>query len=309
MKGEYRDTLRAAGPAVGRPWRPNTIVDSAWTLLAGLLKGDGSVRASLFLAVGEGVEAWDTGDVKAEPTAVRLHAERARYRVGESDVRFIDGANRVTPEPTSRLMIEVGLAVPAGGWVLREFGLFGSASSTPDTGYLVNYVVHPVLRLRAGQRLTRRLRFSFRPGGQGPRPDWLQLAHHPLGGWPIDTLDGVGKVIGTALGRAGLTTIKALAQAGFHESVAGLSATRWCELRARARLALRCVAELAVPEPLLGHTLLDLTRRRATDLAAEAAVPLDAVERLQEQTALLQLALDARTLKQLTLAQVRGGTR
>jgi len=49
---------------------------------------------------------------------------------------------------------------------LREFGLFGGdATRTPNSGYLIDYAIHPRVDLTRTMTLTRTVRQSYTAGG------------------------------------------------------------------------------------------------------------------------------------------------
>ena len=69
MRGFYQDEVRSKhGDLIFKGgWSCNTIVESAWPLVAGLLKNDPDLSGILFWAVGEGSDGWDTAQPAASP--------------------------------------------------------------------------------------------------------------------------------------------------------------------------------------------------------------------------------------------------
>jgi len=310
MHGRYRDALAdRRGRLVSRtPWRGNTIVHKAWPLVAALVRNDGALHGILFCGVGVGDPSWDVHPATASPGSTRLHHEVVRVPVTAADLAYVDGRGRVATGPTGRVEATITLTAPASGITLREFGLFGGdATPAANSGYLINYVIHPALTLAAGSTLTRRVRLSFRPAVSGKGVETLNLPRHPLGALPATALDGVGPQIGAALEEAGAPTVQAVAQLAAGTSVGDLSTTRIVELRAKARLVVRTAAALPAIPSLDGQEAHTLLTAAPAELSAETGVPIDAVDGLQELLARLQLALDARTLRRMTLAQLRTG--
>lgn len=80
-------------------------------------------------------------------------------------IDFIDGNNNIVPHITSRLQIEAVFGTDVSAY-LREFTLVGSnATSSPDTGIMVNHKAHAVIGLNvvppADMILTRKLRLTL----------------------------------------------------------------------------------------------------------------------------------------------------
>jgi hypothetical protein len=185
---------------------------------------------------------------------------------------------------------------------VREFGLFGGdASGDRDSGYLINYVIHPRLDLQAGATLTRRLRLTLCPDVSS---DWLEVPQHWLGGAPVERLDGIGAAYASALAGAGVDTIGALAKAEPALLDVELPPMKLVELRAKARLTLRTASELATIPELLDRTARQILVTPTATLAADAQAPEAAAERLREQVSALQLTLDNRFLRRVTIGEL-----
>lgn len=305
MHGRYRDTVVDPGGRARRraPWRSNAIVDSCWPLLAALLKGEQGMQGILYWAVGAGDPAWDQALPPPNPRATRLRDEVARVRIEPEDVSFLDAGGRRSRRPSPRLELRVGF-----GWdqrrTLREFGVFGGdASGRLNTGTLVNYVMHPRVELAPGSRLERRLRFSFDPQ---PREavSTAEPAAHWLGARETNVVDGVGAATAAALQEAGIRSVDDLARSEplQLEGVASLS-TR-VQLRSRARLLLRVAAELRPPPGLMERTAWDVLVTPTATLAADAGAPEDQTAQLREQIGALELALDHRFLRGITVGEL-----
>lgn len=307
ITGYYQDRVTEAD---GRPlgsgrWRHNTLVHGVWTVVASLLKGDPAARGISWGALGSGRLEWDSNPPDASALQSRLATEVARVALAPAEVRYLDGAGRAVDQPSSWLEAEIRYQAGSSPVTLREFALFGgNAGPASGSGIMINYVVHRRLDLRPGQQLTRSVRLSFRPGGQGEPFDWLTVPAHPLGELPVRTLDGAGPAIATALAAAGLTTIGALARAGRSVRPTGVSATRLLELRAKARLALQTASRIQLPSALEQHSVAELATTASASLAQAGGVSPDLIDRLQEQLAVLQLALDAKQLNHLHGADV-----
>lgn len=301
MRGIYRDVVREPGGRMlaDTGWRENTIVDSAWPLIAGLLKNDPGLRGILFWAVGAGRAAWDTAHASVDNATVRLVDEVDRLPVGSMVYMGRDGSPSLSPTAC----IEVGAAFTWGqDRVLREFGIFGGdATPSRNSGTLINYVIHPPLSIASGASLTRRLRFTFRPDTGLARPD---VPAHWLGGMPAEHIDGVGEASAVLLGQVGIATIGDLARIEPVEMGGDLSLIRLAELRAKARTALRTAAGMRPVAGLNHLTPPDVLMTPIAVLITDAGGAAEAVHRLFEQAGLLQMTLDNRYLRQVTIGRL-----
>jgi hypothetical protein len=168
MRGEYQDTVFDADGRViiQLPWRSNTIVESAWSLLAGLLSNRANFDGIVFCAYGTGDTAWDDlpgGVPTASPTSAQLQQEVQRVRVIPESISYLNANGQPTSQPTSRIGITSLLRWRGSSPVtLREFGLVGgNASEATNTGLLINYVTHTAMTLQPGALLQRTVRLAF----------------------------------------------------------------------------------------------------------------------------------------------------
>lgn len=303
MRGTYRDVVREPRGRMlaDTGWRENTIVDSAWPLIAGLLKNDPGLRGILFWAVGVGRAAWDTAHASVDTGAVRLVDEVDRLAVAAGAMHYV-GAN-ANPSLAPTACIEVGAAFT---WrqdrVLREFGVFGGdATPARGSGTLINHVIHPRMEIAAGRTLTRRLRLALCPDAGN---EWRAVPTHWLGREPVERIDGVGGVSAASLTRAGVLTIRALAAMNPVHLDGNVSLMRAVGLRAKARMALRAAAGLTPVSGLNDRTVWDILATPADALIAESGAAAETVFRLQEQAGALQMTLDNRYLRQVTVGQM-----
>lgn len=304
IQGIYRDQVRdSRGHLVSDSgWLPNTIVDKAWPLIAGLLKNQPKLSGIRFWAVGAGSPEWDHNHVAADPEASRLYKEIHRLGIKREQIIYLDENGAEAPKPTTRIEISASFTWPGQDQTLREFGLFGgNASKIKNSGYLINYVIHPRIELKAGDTLTRRLRLSFRPE---VGPEWLEVPQHWLSGSPVGDLDGVGDAYAEALGDAGIETVGELARAEPTTLSVDLPLMKLVELRAKARLTLRAAADLSPVSGLLDRIAWDVIVTPTTTLAADSGASKEAVERLREQVSALQLTLDNRILRRVTIGEL-----
>lgn len=303
MRGIYRDRLRGSGGRIlfDSGWRGNTIVDAAWPLVGGLLKNDPSVKGILFWAVGEGMADWDAALPPGNAGATALISEVDRMPLDPEAMVYIGDDGRPSAGPTP--CIEVMAAFTWGrNRVLREFGLFGGdATAARGSGTLINHVAHQPIAVAAGRSLTRRLRLTLCPaGGLG----WERLPIHWLAEEPVIRIDGVGASSAESLGRVGIVTIGDLAVMTPVDLDDNVTLMRAVELRAKARMALRTVAGVKPVVELNNLTAWEVLASPAATLIADSGAPADVVLRLQEQAGALQLTLDNRYLRQVTVGRL-----
>ena len=297
--GCYRDTVseRDAVRWQSGGWRHNLIVLSAWPLVTALLRKEPNALGISFCAVGEGDSAWDASPPQPDVATTHLHREIARVSVGLTDMTYVDAAGRPARTWTHRLELTVVIPATQNARRIREFGLVGGdATATSNTGRLINYAVHPVIELRANQKLTRTIRLNFRPGGTTTNDQAAGVPLHWLGDQPVTLIDGVGDALATSL--KDTTTVRELATLQLDQLPKGVSRARAVELRAKAQLAMQTASQLVRISSLSSATLDDI-------LAATPDLTIDAdlLERLQSQVGVLQVALDARWLRRRTMAE------
>lgn len=310
LTGAYRDVVRASDGLLvaDSGWRPNTIAYQAWTLIADLVRGEPELRGLQFCAVGAGNEAWDAALPRPDPAASGLASEVARVALAPERIKRVDGFGRSTTSLTTRLEAEATFETQEPR-ILREFGLFGGdASEAANSGRLVNHVIHAAVILTPGDTLTRRVRLSFRPTRLQTRGGAAIVERFvvgsPIGRLPAAAVDGVGPKAAKALENADVATVDDVARMG-EGDVADLTATQFLELRNKARLAVGTAARLPVLEPVESIRIGELIDADAVNLSEGTGLPLDIVQELQEQLGILGIALDARRLRRMTIAETR----
>jgi hypothetical protein len=135
------------------------VTDQFGVSLAHLLVNGGPI----YLAVGEGLSAWDSADVTPQPTfdQTTLHNELARV---DATVEYLDDSGAVSVSPTRTIQCTAEYAVGVANGTLREMGLFVSGSATADSGYMVAAANFPAVSKAAGAEdyiLTRKMRLTL----------------------------------------------------------------------------------------------------------------------------------------------------
>ncbi len=307
IQGCYRDQLFDNSTKLVQDcgWRSNQIVNDCNRLLAALMKGHGNLAGVLYLAVGEGLPQWD-GDVpQPSPTASHLTNELVRRALKPADIIFLDNSNQPSHTPTSRLEINCQFTGEDFSQnrvqPLREFGLFGGdASEAADSGFMINLIIHPRIDLTNNTTLNRTLRLDFAQGVV--QVEELATVGTTL---PLQSIDGVGEAYAASLANYGVHSVGDLAEINPLMPVATVPAVKLREFRAKARMVLGFSANLAPFTELAHYNVSDLLKESPEVLAGliqEAMVTPQMVADLQEELMPLQLALDDRQLKSMTLA-------
>ncbi len=304
IRGVYRNRVYTACGCLrfDSGWSSNTLVDTTWPLIAGLLKNQARWHGIRFWAIGTGEEAWDLAPVPANPRSGRLVNEIRRNRIRPDDIVWLDTQGEETDNPTTRIEVRSEFSWPRRDQTLREFGLFGGdATRDADSGQLINYVIHPRIDLNAGETLSRSVRFSLRTGaGLG----WLAKPEHWLGASPVQDLDGVGPAYARALAAADVETIRELADVEPLVAEIEIPQMKLVELRVKALLTLQTASNILDVPGLAERSLWEVIVTPTATLASEAGAPEGDVLYLREQVSGLQLTLDNKLLRRLTIGEL-----
>lgn len=161
--GEVTDRLIDAktGELIEERVYHNLVVDSCSVLIAGLMKG--ALNGIQYFAVGSGSSAWsNSAPPSPEANDVKLLNEIFRKPVTNNDIKFIDSNNDESTTPTNRIQIKVTFEESEANGELRELGLFGgNATSTKNSGYMLNRKIHGLIYKTSGMKLERIIRFTF----------------------------------------------------------------------------------------------------------------------------------------------------
>ncbi len=156
LKGELFLILKEKGKVIKTIHQSNIIVNTASILISRLLKNNQEPQAGIsFLAVGSGNSAWNPFDPPA-PTTSQTLLENEFYRKSISMSTFVDPQ---TAEPTSTATNIVDYATTfaeaeAVGPIM-ELALFGGeASTTTNTGTMINWRTFPVISKTNAMSLT-----------------------------------------------------------------------------------------------------------------------------------------------------------
>lgn len=309
LQGYYRDQVRNAKHRLiwDGGWRANRVVQSCNGLLAALMKGEAGFSGILFWAVGEGASSWDRLMPSPKAEDDRLTQEIVRKPLSAEDIHYLDEANQMVEGPTARLQIGATFTLEDLGGEgirsLREFGLFGGdATAAADSGWMIDYVIHPRIQVSAGMTLTRNLYLTFGLGGGG---GGMEESVGGFGGaLPVMSIDGVGKRFSSAFNSAGVSSLNDLIALDPLQAIASIPGVKLREFRVKARMVLGFRADLMPFAALSARSISDLLLADPETLAAEIGVPAvgaSHVIQLQEALAVLQVALDDSALQDISL--------
>jgi hypothetical protein len=307
LQGYYCDRLCDSqnSPIWDGGWRANRVVESCNGLLAALMKGEPGFSGILYWAVGEGAAAWDNLIPSPNAGDRQLSNEIARKALTAEEIIFLDEDNETVEGPTARLQIgatftrkELG---GQGLQMLREFGLFGGdATEAANSGWMIDYVIHPRIQLSAGMTLTRNLHLTFGIGGRG--------TGETVGGFggalPVNSIDGVGRRFSSILNAAGISTLNDLIAVDPLQGIASIPGVKLREFRAKARMALGLRADLLPFASLSERSISNLLQADPELLTAEIGAPgvtARHVIQMQEALEVLQVALDDTALQEISL--------
>lgn len=308
MTGHYRDVCHDAQghPLWDSGWQNNLVVQSCNLLLAALMKREASFSGILYWAIGVGDPEWDSRIPSPVFTDTQLRNEVTRVPLHMSQIVYLDDDLETTETITNRLEITVSLEANALGFEgtqpLREFGLFGGdADVEANSGFMIDYVIHPRYDLAPGSTLTRRLHLTFATS---------TLPQDGLTGFgamlPVISIDGVGRRFAAALNAVGVNTLNDLLRRDPLSPIRRIPGVKLREFRAKARLVLGFRADLTPFMSLAQMSLSDLLKADPAELSVAIGsadvVTVESVSRIQEDLAFLQVALDDSVLQEINLA-------
>ncbi len=309
IEGIWRDVLFDSGSRVrwDSGWRSNLIVDSCNVLLASLMKRQEGVQGILFWAVGQGERDWDSVSPVPMLGDSLLTNEVARLAISPEQIVYVNEENQPVEDPTTRLEVTAEFKgqdlVPNGTQTLREFGVFGGdATREPDSGLMIDYVIHPAIVLTPEVRLSRRLRLTFSAGS---------LHQEKLSGFgsqlPVTSIDGIGDEYAGALAEQSINTLAELAEIDPLLPVGNIPRVKLREFRAKALMVMRLRLSPAPFEQLAERSISGILMESPGGLAeaiGSNAVSPEMVMKFQEELAALQVALNDLLLQKITLADV-----
>jgi hypothetical protein len=309
IKGSYYDILTDSKCRIQweSDWQSNLIVNNCNLLLATLMKRHEGMEGNLYCAIGKGEKAWDTNRPISLLTDTQLTNEVYRKPISSDQILYLNDDGQPTGIPTNLLEIAVEFRgediVPNGSQPLREFGLFGGdATDNADSGYMINHVTHERYDLTPVLTLNRKIRLTFTGGA---------ISQEELTGLgatlPVKSIDGVGDVYASDFSHHGVQTVSDLIDIDPLLPIGDIPLVKLREFRAKARMVMSLKATLAPFAPLADYSISDLLIERPEEIPDTVGSPditAEMVARLQEELAVLQVALDDAQLQSISLGNL-----
>ncbi len=311
LKGTYNDCLiDSSGQCLWESgWQNNRVVERCHRLLAALMKREAGMSGILYWAVGEGLATWDRLMPSPNAGDTQLATEIARLALMPEQILYLDNENEISDEPTARLQISTTFTREALGGQgirsLREFGLFGGdATETANSGWMIDYVIHPRIALSPGMTLTRNLHLTFGIG--------TGVGTETVGGFgstlPVISIDGVGEQFSVLLNAAGVNTLNDLIEIDPLQTISSIPGVKLREFRAKARMVMGFRADLLPFASLSEQNISTLLKTEPETIASEiglvGTVTSSHVIQMQETLAILQVALDDAALQEISLGRL-----
>lgn len=309
IKGCYCDVITDSQGRVQQGWRSNLIVRNCNLLLAALMKNDKkndkNIQGILYLAIGEGEDYWDSSRTAPLMTTSKLAKEVARLEITENQVVYLDKLDKPVETISNRLEMTIKFRgedfISNGFQTIREFGLFGGdATGEPNSGFMINYVIHPRIDLTSDLTFTRKLRLTFSMGAiqeEGMTGIGANL--------PVISIDGIGGEYADELGINGIYSLGDLAEIDHFSPVGTIPQGRLRDFRAKARMVSRLGVNPALFTQLAEHSISSLLSKRPEILATDApGLTSEIIKQLQEELSVLHIALDDAHLQQITLSDL-----
>lgn len=306
IKGYYRDILTDSQRRVfwDSGWRSNRIVQNCNRLLAALMKRHEGMQGIAYWAIGVGEADWDSTHLSPLSTTSQLTQEVARQAIATDQIVYLDDANEPTETPSNQLEITAEFQGESNAsQPLREFGLFGGdATEVPDSGLMIDYVIHPRIDLTPGMALSRQLRLTFAVGAL-QQEEWVGFG----ASLPMISIDGVGEEYASTLGGQGIDSLGDLVEIDPLLPLGNIPQVRLREFRAKARTVMGLRIDLTPFMSLADRSISLLLMERPEDLVEAIDTPAvtpKMVTHLQEELAVLQIALDDTQLQRITLGDL-----
>lgn len=141
-------------------WKKNTVLVGMSVIVSMLLNNEGGFSGIQYHGLGSGDAAWDTTVVDPDFTDTTLLAES--YRKIPDSVVYVDQAGDPSVSPTNRLLVTTTFDYGEATGSIREQGIFaGDATASADSGLLMNCIRHKEIYKGLGEKLIRRIRFTF----------------------------------------------------------------------------------------------------------------------------------------------------
>lgn len=134
----------------------NTIMSDISKLITCLMKKESGYLGISYWAVGSGISDWDSNLPEPDVSTHQLVSEYYRKSIPSENIVFLDDNNEITESITNKIQITLDFLPDEANGELREMALFGGdASSTTNSGIMLNHKIHPLISKTTGTQLTR----------------------------------------------------------------------------------------------------------------------------------------------------------
>lgn len=305
IKGYYRDVFVDENNQVlwDTLWRSNLIVQNCNVLMASLMKRHEAMQGILYWAVGKGLPDWDSNNPNRVSTTSKLNNEVARKAISAEQIVYINEANTPAENPTNRLEVTMEFkgedVVSSGSLSLREFGLFGGdATEISDSGFLVNHVIHPRIDMTPGLKLIRKLRLTFSSG----------ILHEEelsniIAELQVSSIDGIGDKYSGDLNSRGINSIGELVKINPLNRIGNIPQIKLIEFYTKAKMLMRLRISIVPLDQLSDYSISNILMESPENLVNvinKPGITPEIIRHLQEELAVLQVALDDDKLQDIT---------
>lgn len=308
LKGSYCDILTDPHANIRwtSGWCSNLIVHNCYVLLAALMKGQPDLKGLMYLAAGKGRDSWDSVRPEPVPTTTMLEQEVLRKPVSDAQISYVGSTNQT---PTSCLEITVILhgadLVPEGSVPLREFGLFGGdATGAANSGYLINYVIHPRIDLTPQLTLERTMHLEFSEGTVMTKTPGKEQNGFGAS-LPVISISGIGGGYAEILNEQGINTLGDLVTLDTSRAIDKISTARLKEFQIKSKTVMKMQLSPAPFKKLAGWSIGRLVSEKPEVLVrASPGITLEITKQFQEELSILLVSLDDVLLHELTLGEL-----
>lgn len=160
--GEFTDTITYTDGTKEVREGQNLIVNDIGKLIACLFMNKEGYKGLTYWAIGSGQDEWDTRPSSPNVNDSRLQTEFFRKEIPKENIKFIDEHGEPSAQVTNRISITLTFSTEEANGKWREFSIFGGdASSSLNTGLMINHKIHQILTKDNTMTIERQIRFTF----------------------------------------------------------------------------------------------------------------------------------------------------
>ena len=162
MTGQITDYIYKKGDLVETREGHNIVVADCLKVLMCLLKRDPNFTGIQYWAIGSGRDTWDREPVDPRIDEFKLTNEEYRVAISPSEISFLNEDFDKVEDPTNIIEIRHIFSEEDCNGVWREFAIFGGdATSSANSGFMINKKHHPIITKTSEMTVERVLRFTL----------------------------------------------------------------------------------------------------------------------------------------------------